>query len=208
MKTQMYIVGQHVWPKAYPNHKGIIVEAAAPDNRSRNPIYKVVYDDMPILNGWYNHNELLTTGPKHKHADLMLQYANESFTDAEAYKQWQFSRDSGDTWVQCEQAPVWATSVMYRRKPAITYKPTKEKIEFVKPVKNVNDLIGIDVLFLIQSRVNSNTLNTTSDIIELKIHNMSPYDINHVIQNNAAFTTKEHAVVFMDAYDKMKQYMR
>lgn len=204
----MHIVGQHVWSKAYPGHKGIIVEAVAPDNRSQNPIYKIVYDDMPALNGWHNHDELLTTGPKHKHAELMLQYAKESFTDPEAYKQWQFSRD-GDTWFRCEQAPVWATSVQYRRKPVSTYKPVKEKIEFVKPVKNVNDLIGVDTLYVTKQTICQFTYAVKStDINQVEIDQMSPYDINHLINNNAAFTSKEDAQKFIDAYLKMKTYMR
>lgn len=209
MKTQMYIVGQEVWYKAdTSNHgKGVVLAACAPDSRSDEPIYKINFQDGH-QNGWYTHSEITNIGPKHKHADLMLQYAKESFTDPEAYKHWQFSRDSGDTWVQCEQAPVWATSVMYRRKPVVTYKPVKEKIEFVKPIKNVNDLIGVDVLYVIKANVDPSTYRPTNKVTEVNISQMTPYNINHLIQNNLAFVSEEHVVSFLNAYDKMKQYMR
>lgn len=207
MKTQMYKVGEKVWFKCNQSiGSGVVIEACPSDARSQEPVYKIGFPNNQI--SWYDHSDLTNVGPKHKHADLMLQYANESFTDAEAYKQWQFSRDSGDTWVQCDQAPVWATSVQYRRKPVTTYKPVKEKIEFVKPVKNVNDLIGIDILYVIKANVDPSTYRPTNKVTEFNISQMTPYDINHLIQNHLAFVSEEHVVSFLNAYDKMKQYMR
>lgn len=211
MKTKMYTVGQEVWYKADPsNHgKGVVLGACAPDSRSDEPIYKINFQDGH-QNGWYTHSEITNIGPKHKHADLMLEYAKESFTNATAYKNWEFSPDSGDTWNRCIQHPTWTSTVLYRRKPVViaTYKPVKEKIEFIKPVKNVNDLIGIDVLYVIKANIDSSTYRPTNKVVEVNISQMTPYDINHLIQNNLAFATEEHVVSFLNAYDKMKQYMR
>ena len=52
---------------------------------------------------------------KHVHADLMLQYAQESMTNDEAWKNWE--QRSGDKWLSCCVTPCWYEDVLFRRKP-------------------------------------------------------------------------------------------
>ena len=54
--------------------------------------------------------------PKHIHADLMKQYAEDAMTTDEPWKFWEvFSRYDG-TWVSMDDSPAWNINVKYRRK--------------------------------------------------------------------------------------------
>lgn len=146
---------------------------------------------------------------KHPHAELMLAYAQDALKSAEPWKLWE-RRISGQTeWESCGCNPSWISEIEYRRKPVPNYTPVKETIEFIKPIKNVDDLVGIDILYVVDRIRCSHTLKVTSvNINEVKTYHMESYDVNHLIQNNDAFATKEHAQQFIDAYDLMKTYMR
>ena len=55
----------------------------------------------------------------HYHAGLMIEFANESANDKNAYKNWQYCAVAlGATeWAQCQDIPNWNLGTKYRRKP-------------------------------------------------------------------------------------------
>ena len=65
----------------------------------------------------------------HKHAALMLQYAQDAAETEEPWERWGYNH--GDTWQQCGKHPVWFVSSEYRRKPEII---KVGRHEFPKPI--------------------------------------------------------------------------
>ena len=64
--------------------------------------------------------------PGHKHAALMLEYAKDCETDAEAFKNWEVN--TGDNnWDTLIRHPAWAIRCEYRRKPKPVSPWTKVK---------------------------------------------------------------------------------
>ena len=53
---------------------------------------------------------------KHKHAELMMQYAQDAQETPEPWERWEFS-SIGRKWSQLTSSPTWVTSIQYRRKP-------------------------------------------------------------------------------------------
>lgn len=53
----------------------------------------------------------------HPHAALMLQYAQEAATDAEAWRNWDIGSGYSGDWVALTEAPSWRSSIAYRRRP-------------------------------------------------------------------------------------------
>ena len=53
---------------------------------------------------------------KHKHAELMMQYAQDAQETPEPWERWEFS-SIGRKWSQLTSNPTWVTSIQYRRKP-------------------------------------------------------------------------------------------
>ena len=52
----------------------------------------------------------------HKHAALMLQYAQDAAETERPWERWEFKTD-GDTWVELIKNPSWFEDRKYRRKP-------------------------------------------------------------------------------------------
>lgn len=52
---------------------------------------------------------------KHKHADLMMQYAQDAMTSQEPWLLWEILID-GEIWSTCAQNPEWNEDTEYRRK--------------------------------------------------------------------------------------------
>ena len=65
----------------------------------------------------------------HKHAALMLQYAQDAAETEKPWERWECNRY--DTWQQCEKHPAWFVSSEYRRKPEII---KVGRHEFPKPI--------------------------------------------------------------------------
>ncbi|MFC2563424.1 MAG: hypothetical protein ACFNT6_01950 [Neisseria sp.] len=75
-----------------------------------------------------------TEMPKHIHADLMMQYANDAMETDEPWKRWQFriaSKEIDLGWTTCDCNPYWDKDTQYRRKPEVI---KVGKWEFPKPV--------------------------------------------------------------------------
>lgn len=53
--------------------------------------------------------------PKHIHAELMMQYAQDAMTTDKPWELWQF--DFGSGWQEHTGSPSWFSGVKYRRKP-------------------------------------------------------------------------------------------
>lgn len=54
---------------------------------------------------------------KHKHADLMMQYAKDSMTNDKAYTKWEFRGLGANQWVVMKTHPMWGEDTEYRRTP-------------------------------------------------------------------------------------------
>lgn len=65
----------------------------------------------------------------HKHAALMLQYAQDAAETEKPWERWEYNNDRG--WQQCEEHPTWFVCSEYRRKPEII---KVGRHEFPKPI--------------------------------------------------------------------------
>lgn len=66
----------------------------------------------------------------HKHAALMLQYAQDAAETDTPWERWEFKTD-GDTWVELSKNPSWFEDRKYRRKPQVI---RVGRHEFPKPI--------------------------------------------------------------------------
>ena len=66
----------------------------------------------------------------HKHADLMLQYAQDAAETEKPWERWEMG-DDNIVWLPCSNNPLWDTSVMYRHKPQVI---KVGRHEFPKPI--------------------------------------------------------------------------
>ena len=66
----------------------------------------------------------------HKHAALMLQYAQDAAETDKPWERWEFKTD-GDTWVELIKNPSWFEDRKYRRKPQVI---RVGRHEFPKPI--------------------------------------------------------------------------
>lgn len=70
----------------------------------------------------------------HKHAALMLQYAQDAAETATPWERWEWS-DDGGPWESCILSPTWSIYCEYRRKPqTIKVTVNGKEMEFPKPV--------------------------------------------------------------------------
>jgi len=65
----------------------------------------------------------------HKHAALMLQYAQDAAETEKPWERWEYNNDRG--WQRCEEHPTWFVCSEYRRKPEII---KVGRHEFPKPI--------------------------------------------------------------------------
>lgn len=66
----------------------------------------------------------------HKHAALMLQYAQDAAETDKPWERWEFKTD-WDTWVELSKNPSWFEDRKYRRKPQVI---RVGRHEFSKPI--------------------------------------------------------------------------
>ena len=66
----------------------------------------------------------------HKHAALMLQYAQDAAETDKPWERWEFKTDV-DTWVELSKNPSWFEDRKYRRKPQVI---RVGRHEFPKPI--------------------------------------------------------------------------
>jgi len=66
----------------------------------------------------------------HKHAALMLQYAQDAAETDTPWELWEFKLH-GDPWFDCENNPTWSENIRYRRRPQVI---RVGRHEFPKPI--------------------------------------------------------------------------
>ena len=66
----------------------------------------------------------------HKHAALMLQYAQDAAETDKPWERWEYKLH-GEPWFECERNPTWPENVEYRRKPQVI---RVGRHEFPKPI--------------------------------------------------------------------------
>ena len=66
----------------------------------------------------------------HKHAALMLQYAQDAAETVTPWEMWEYKLH-GEPWFGCENHPTWSENIRYRRKPQLI---KVGKWEFPKPI--------------------------------------------------------------------------
>jgi hypothetical protein len=77
---------------------------------------------------------------KHKHAELMMQYAQDAMTTEKPWELWQFQRPSFDSWNDCDAHPNWVHKFNYRRKPNTT--PIQYSVSCAMPIKAVSPALA------------------------------------------------------------------
>lgn len=66
----------------------------------------------------------------HKHAAVMLQYAQDAAESVTPWEMWEYKLH-GEPWFPCENNPTWSENIRYRRKPQLI---KVGKWEFPKPI--------------------------------------------------------------------------
>ena len=54
---------------------------------------------------------------KHKHAELMMQYAQDAMETDKPWELWEYSHSSSNGWRNLDKMPSWCIANEYRRKP-------------------------------------------------------------------------------------------
>ena len=54
---------------------------------------------------------------KHKHAELMMEYARDAMETVQPWKRWEFKFEGEDDWNGLEEPAVWRKDCEYRHKP-------------------------------------------------------------------------------------------
>ena len=91
----------------------------------------------------------------HKHAALMLQYAQDAAETDSPWERWEFKTDV-DTWVELSKNPSWFEDRKYRRKPQVI---RVGRHEFPKPItRELNG--GTDYFYV---RVGDTCFEVSSD---------------------------------------------
>ncbi len=92
----------------------------------------------------------------HKHAALMLQYAQDAAETDRPWERWEFEVKSG-VWCNLSEHPAWLENKNYRRKPQVI---RVGRHEFPKPISNA-PLNGTDYFFVMSEnscfKVNAGT---------------------------------------------------
>lgn len=75
---------------------------------------------------------------KHKHADLMLQYAKDAQTTDKPWELWEICGDlaEGDMWLPLYSQPAWETHRRYRRKAHTT--PLQFTVNCTMPMRAIS----------------------------------------------------------------------
>ena len=66
----------------------------------------------------------------HKHANLMMQYAQDAAESVTPWEMWEYKLH-GEPWSPCENHPTWSENIRYCRKPQLI---RVGKHEFPKPI--------------------------------------------------------------------------
>lgn len=90
----------------------------------------------------------------HKHAALMLQYAQDAAETDKPWERWEFNPNS--TWQPCGNNPGWFTNSEYRRKPQVI---RVGRHEFPKPITEAPEE-GTDYFYI---RVGDTCFEASSD---------------------------------------------
>lgn len=127
---------------------------------------------------------------KHKHADLMKQYAEDASEHEFPYIFWQYKTGSG-VWHDLMKHPEWNLTTEYRRKPIEQSELVKLSFAFMKPLKK-NDIIDF----------NNNQIVYPISYIgngEFGFDECSIRDLNNTFVPRCVFhTTKENAQKHVD----------
>lgn len=70
---------------------------------------------------------------KHKHAELMLQYAQDAMTTAKPWELWEGRNTEATEWYTLQTDPAWSKRHEYRRKPNPT--PNIYTVRCTLPIK-------------------------------------------------------------------------
>ena len=120
---------------------------------------------------------------KHKHAELMLQYAQDAMESSEPWERWEEYVLAIERWVTMSSNPDWNTRIEYRRKPKMI-SVTLESGEVVSwPAPHCTELEYGDPYFYF--------VPTHGDIV-LKKWDCAPWDRNTLF-NGYIHLTKEAA---------------
>ena len=83
---------------------------------------------------------------KHKHAELMMEYAKDAMESETPWKGWQCSLDS-KWWTDMDMAPTWDPEMEYRRRPK---KPTVAGVEFPDMIVTYKDATDLEKVYVLE----------------------------------------------------------
>ena len=117
--------------------------------------------------------------PKHIHAELMKQYAEDAMTTDEPWKLWEFLHPRNKTWDTMENNPIWDEGIKYRRKQ-------KYEVEFDNNLNEAgwcfNDICyanGIEV----SPAIFNNCKNILKGVIEGYLERMTKEEVEKLMRN-------------------------
>ena len=114
--------------------------------------------------------------PKHIHADLMKQYAEDAMTTDEPWKLWQV-RSCGE-WFDLDQSPIWVKDTEYRRKEKYKVKFDDNLNEAAWDFNDICDAHGINV----SPAIFNNCKNILNKVIEGYLERMNKEEVEKLMR--------------------------
>ena len=86
---------------------------------------------------------------KHKHAELMMQYAQDAMETDKPWERWEFYNKLTESWLSTTNHPAWVTTSEYRRKPKMVSVTLMdgEVVSWPEPEKN-KPVHGCDYFYI------------------------------------------------------------
>lgn len=131
---------------------------------------------------------------KHVHAELMMQYAQDSMETDKPWERWEFYNKLTESWLSTTNHPAWVTTSEYRRKPkmlSVTL-ANGDVVSWPEPIKHITEINDTQLWYL-QGGSTYNYCNA--------------YDNNYLmidaLKNGTLHLTEENAIQHIDALYKI-----
>lgn len=103
---------------------------------------------------------------KHKHAELMMEYAKDAMESETPWEGWQRFHLGHKHWTDMSRAPTWNPEMEYRRRPK---KPTVAGVIFPDMIVTYKDAANLEKVYVLEV---TRSINSIYIIMETKPQNV------------------------------------
>ena len=129
---------------------------------------------------------------KHKHAELMMQYAQDAMETDKPWELWEYSHSSSNGWRNLDKMPSWCIANEYRRKPKMISVTLMDGEVVSWPEPHKGDLNYNDYYYIIDMNLK----------ISQQVYGASPYEDN-LIRNGVVHLERNSADMHINALFKI-----